>query len=80
MNYCPLEEIKEQPLVNFNKSDLFYLSDGRTFTQYKDSNYFLQKLADKINIPVNSNEFRLYIQKNPDELRKIMILSTPESE
>lgn len=80
MNYCSLEEINEQPLVNLSKSDLIYLSDGRTFTQYKDSNYFLQKLANKVNIPVNSNQFRLYIQKNPDELRKIMMTETSEAE
>lgn len=73
MSYCTIEDIEKESLFKPTQSDLFYLSDGRTFTQYKDSNLLLKKLAIKINIDVNSNKFRLYLQKNPDELQKISV-------
>lgn len=72
MSNCSFEDIEEYPL-NYGENTLpLYQSDGRFFTTYKQSNYYLIKLAKEIKLDINSNEFRNFLQKNPDKLHKLI--------
>jgi len=72
MNYCSLEDIEDQPL-NYGKNSFpLYTSDGREFTAYKHTNYYLELLAKQLKLDINSNEFRSFLQKNPDKLQKLI--------
>ena len=44
------------------------MDNSRDFTIYETSNFYLQKFAEANNFNLNSNEFRLFLQKNPDKL------------
>ena len=68
MNYCSFEEVNSIPFFNKPPVDLMYLSDGREFTIYRESSFYLDKFAKKLNMKMNSNNFREYLQKDPTKL------------
>ena len=73
MSYCLLEDI-ETVSLNHSKDTLpIYTSDGREFTTYKHSNYYLNLFAKHYKLNINSNEFRVFLQKNPDKLQKLIV-------
>lgn len=67
MNYCNLKDLQEIPLTNTDNNAIF-MDNSRDFTIYETSNFYLQQFAEKYNLKLNSNEFRLFLQKNPNKL------------
>ena len=68
MNFCKLSDLYKQPLIKNLKIDKVFMDNSRDFTIYETSNFYLQKFAEANNFNLNSNEFRLFLQKNPDKL------------
>jgi hypothetical protein len=67
MNFCSLKEIEEIPFT-YPDNNAIFMDNSRDFTMYETSNYWLQKFASKYSLQLNSNEFRLFLQKNPTKL------------
>jgi hypothetical protein len=72
MNYCSIEDIGNSQLKHPENTHNVFSSDGRQFTAYRQSNYYLELLAKQFKLNINSNEFRLFLQKNPDKLQKLI--------
>lgn len=66
MNYCNLKDLQEIPLTNGDNN--IFMDNSRDFTIYETSNFYLQQFAKKYNLEINTNEFRNFLQKNPDKL------------
>ena len=72
MNFCKLSDLYEQPLIQNNEIDKIFMDNSRDFTIYETSNFYLQKFAEANNFNLNSNEFRLFLQKNPNKLNEFI--------
>jgi len=73
MNFCNLKDLQETPLT-YKDNNAIFMDNSRDFTIYKPLHFYLQQVAEKYNLKLNSNEFRLFLQNNPNKLSNFINL------